>query len=297
MTALTSLDWNHVRTFLSVARTGSHSASARELGISQPTVGRHITALEEALATVLMERVGARWQLTGAATELLEPAERMLAASEQLALTAAGRSSAVDGLVSVTASQLISAHLLPRPIARIRAEHPGIRVEVVASNDVRDLLRREADIAVRNARPSEEALIARNLGLRHAVAFASPDYLDRIGRPTRAADLRDVAFIGFQDGSRIVDFLSQAGVPITPRDVPYVVSDHLVQMEMARQGVGVVFAMESVGDADPALQRLVPDFPLLPVPMWLICHRELHTSRRIRLVFDALARDLSVEPS
>jgi len=290
-----TFDWSRVRAFLVTAEEGSFSAAARALGLTQPTLGRQVAALEAELGVALFERVGAGLQLTASGLELLEHARAMGKAATRISLAAAGQSAVVDGTVRVTASQLISAHLLGPAVARLRREQPGITLELAASNEVRDLRRREADIAVRNTAPTHVDLVGRRLPDSVARPYATPAYLVSIGSPASAEDLGQADFFGFDDVERMVAGLRALGLPVSARNFPVITDDHLVQWELARQGLGICIVLEQVGEADPGMVRVLPDLPGLPglpVPMWLISHRELRTSRRIRIVFDLLAEVL-----
>lgn len=288
-----TFDWNRARAFLVTAEEGSYSAAARALGLTQPTVGRQIAALEEELGVALFERVGHGLEPTEAALELLEHARTMGRAANALSLAAAGQSSAIDGSVRITASQLISSYLLGPLVARVRRDHPGIRLELVATNAVQDLRRREADIAVRNAPPAHDDLIGRRLEDAVARPYARRGSLGAPGEPLTAETLARADFLGFEDVGRMVQGLNALGYPVTAANFPIVTDDHLVQWNLARQGLGICIVMEQVGDADPDMERVLPDLPGIPVQMWLVTHRELRTSRRIRLVFDALAEALT----
>lgn len=286
-------DWNRARAFLVAAETGSFSAAARALGASQPTIGRQVAALEEELGVALFERVGGGLVLTPTGLELLDDLRAMGEAATRVSLVAAGQSGSLDGDVTITASQVVTAYVLPPILAAIRRTHPGIRLELVASNSAKDLLRREADIAVRNFRPTEPDLIARHLGDHEAFLYATPGYLASIGPPRTPADLLAADFFGFDRTDLMIKGLGALGVAVTPAQFPVLCSDHMVQWSLCLQGLGICVIMACIGDHDPRVQRVLPDLPPLPVPMWLTCHRELQTSRRVRAVFDLLAEGLS----
>jgi DNA-binding transcriptional LysR family regulator len=284
-------DWNRVRGFLVTAEQGSFSAAARALGMSQPTIGRQVAALEEELGVVLVERGGSGMTLTTAGLEVLEHARAMGEAARQLSLTATGQSTALEGTVRITASELITAYLLPPMLRRLRVEHPGIRVELVADNAPRDLQRREADIAIRNFAPTQPTLVSRRLDSRGGGLYGSEAYFDRRGRPRTLDDLASAEILGFEDIGEMLAFMTSMGIPVGRANFPVVVDNHLVQVRHAVAGVGMAFLMAEVGDATPGLERVLPDFDV-PVPIYLVSHRELRTSRRIRVVFDLLAETL-----
>lgn len=285
-------DWNRARALLLTAEEGSFSAAARALGVAQPTVGRQVTALEDELGVALFERIGSTLELTAAGLELVEHARAMGEAATRLSLAATGQSHDLEGTVCITASELIAAYLMPPAVARIRREYPGIEIEIVASNTARDLQRREADIAVRNFKSTQPELVARKVADRSARLYASCAYIERIGGPTSPADLARADFFGFDRTDLMIDGLRALGVDVTLENFPVVTDNHLVQWQLAKQGVGICIVMDEVGDADPTMRRVLPELPPFPVPIWLTCHRALRTSRRIRVVFDLLAEEL-----
>ncbi len=285
-------DWNHARAFLVTAEEGSYSAAARALGVSQPTIGRQVAALEEELGVALFDRVGTRLQLTPSGTDLLEQVRAMGQAATSASLTAAGKSEAIEGTVAITASEAISAFLLPPILARLRLEHPGIEIELVTSNQIRDLHRREADIAIRNARPTHPDLIGRKLRDATGHFYASPAYIERVGPFDSAEDLLRAELFAFDRSDMMIDALHAMDIPVTREQFPIVSPNHLVQWELCKQGVGICMMMDEVGAREPAVVKVLPELPSLPVPMWVVSHRELRTSRRLRLVYDLLVQGL-----
>ncbi|MBX2796211.1 MAG: LysR family transcriptional regulator [Myxococcales bacterium] len=286
-------DWNRARAFLVTAEEGSFSAAARALGMAQPTIGRQVAALEQELGVLLFERVGASLELTEAGLGLVEHVRVMADAANRVSLSATGQATSIEGTVCITASELVTAFLLAGPLVELRVQHPSIEIELVASNQVRDLQRREADIAIRNVAPTRPDLIARNVGARRARAYASPAYVARVGDPGTPEGLENAELFGFADKNVMIEVLAGLGVALTPDNFSIVVDNHLVQWELTKAGLGICFAMEEVGDAEPRVQRVLTELPPLPVPMWLTAHRELRTSRRIRVVFDLLAQALT----
>jgi len=289
-------DWNRARAFLVTAEEGSFSAAGRALGIAQPTIGRQVAALEEELGVTLVERIGGTIELTSAGLDLLEHLRAMGEAATRVSLSAAGKSLSIDGTVCITASDLISAYILPPIIARIRRSHPGIEIEILVSNTARDLRRREADIAVRNFTPTQPELIVRKIADRHARLYASPAYLEQIGNPRSPADLSRADFFGFDRTPMMITHLRAMGLELSAKNFPIITDNHLVQWELAKQGLGICIVMDEVGDAEPRVRRVLPKLPTIPVPVWLATHREMHTSRRIRVVFDLLAEGLGRTP-
>lgn len=287
-------DWNRARAFLVTAEEGSFSAAARALDVSQPTVGRQVAALEDELGVALFERLGTGLQITETGAELLEHVRSMGESATQVSLIAAGQSMSVEGEVSITASEAISAFLLPPVLARVRSEYPGIEVEIVVSNEARDLQRREADIAVRNFQPTEPDLIGRRVGESRAYLYAAAAYLERVGPISTDDDLTRAELFAFDRTDIMIDGLRALGLEVARSQFPIVTGNHLVQWELCKQGVGICIMMGEVGEAEPRVQRVLPDVAI-PVPIWLVSHRELRTNRRIRIVFDLLVEALARE--
>jgi DNA-binding transcriptional LysR family regulator len=291
-----TFDWNQVRAFLVTSEEGSLSAAARALGLTQPTLGRQVAALEASLDVMLFDRVGKSLKLTDAGRDLLEHARAMGAAAGRVSLSASGRSQAIEGHVCVTASDLLSAYTLPPVVAHLRDIAPGIRLEIVASNSLRDLTRREADIAIRHLRPDQPDLIARRVSDGRARLYASQAYLDRVGRPKTSADLARLSFIGFDRGDALLDHLNAVGLNLTEDRFQTYCGNGIVVWQMLRQGLGVAVMPCDLAATDPSIEAVLPDLAPFDFPVWLVAHRELHTSRRIRLVFDTLAAALTRQP-
>lgn len=286
-------DWNRARAFLATAEEGSFSAASRALKISQPTIGRHVAALEAELDVVLFERVGHGLALTPTGADLVEHMRAMADAAMRASLVAAGQSLSLDGPVCISASQVDAVHTLPPIIADIRNAHPGIEVEVLVTNETSDLGRREADIAIRSFRPTQPELFARKVKDGAAHLYGSRDYLDRLGNPTTPEELSRANFLGFNRDPRLLEALNAFGLSLTPSSFPVITENQLLQWELCKRGVGLAMMTEEVGDAEPLVRRALPSLPAFPVPLWLTTHRELSTSRRMRVVFDLLLEGLA----
>ncbi|MEZ5911667.1 MAG: LysR family transcriptional regulator [Paracoccaceae bacterium] len=287
------LDWNHVRAFLATAEAGSLSAAARELRLTQPTLGRQVAALEDALGVLLFERLGRSLRLTAAGRELLAHARVMGEAAHRVAIAAAGQSQSIEGKVRITASEGMSAFVLPAALKRLRAAAPRLEIDVVAADDVRDLMRREADIAIRHVRPEQPDLVARLVGEAEARFYASRAYLDAHGRPRTRADLARHEFISFGDTQRMLDFFQPLGLPVAAENFRIGSDNGIVAWELARNGFGISPMWDELARLSPEMEPVLPDMVPVTFPIWLTTHRELHTSRRIRLVFDMLAEFLA----
>ena len=282
-----TFDWNRARAFLVTAEEGSFSAAARALGSTQPTLSRQVAALEEELGVTLFARMGTRLELTESGVALLEHARPMGQSAARLSLAAAGSSDSVVGPVTVTAGEVTCAHLLPPIVAGLRVDHPGITVEVVASNTLQDLHQREADIAVRGVRPTHPDLYARRMHDETVGLFGSRAYVERVGPLDTPADLARAEILNFNHGSALYDGLTRAGLSVSTEQFPTVAANQLVQWALCRAGAGLCLMVTEVGDADPDVVRVLPEFGIA-IPRWLVCHRELQTSRRLRIVWDRL---------
>ncbi|MEM1249802.1 MAG: LysR family transcriptional regulator [Acidobacteriota bacterium] len=288
----TTFDWTQIRAFLATVDEGSLSAAARVLDSTQPTVSRQVSSLERSLGVTLFERGARSAQLTEAGVELLEHARAMADSATRLSLAASGQSRGVEGRVTVTATELMATYHLPPILARLRKEAPGIEVEVLASNEVRDLGRREADIAVRHARPSHGDLVARRVGATTAHLFAATSYLESAGRPETLDELKRLDFVGLDQPDRMIRELLERGLPIERQQVKLYTSSSTVLLALVEQGLGVSIFSQKLAELRGSLERVLPELPPIDIPVWLVTHRELRTSRRIRCVWDLLAEEL-----
>ena len=285
-------DWNRARAFLVTAEEGSLSAAARALGMAQPTLGRQVDALEAELGVVLFERVGRGLTLTPSGLELLDHVRAMGDAAGRVSLAAAGQTQSIEGRVSIAASEIYAAYILPPIIAKLRQIEPGIEIEIVASNAPSDLRRREADIALRNFRPTEPDLIARKIRDVPARLYATPAYIEKIGNPRTPADLSNADFINIDDSDMLMKAFNGMGMSLTKRNFPLLTENYFVMWALVKQGIGIGVLDGNIGDAEPSVCRVLPDLDPLIFPIWLVAHREVNTSRRIRMVFDLLASEL-----
>jgi len=206
------LDWTHLHSFAAVAREGSLSAAARKLNQSQPTIGRHVKALEQTLGVELFTRVARGLELTRAGQEILAHARGMEDAAARLRLAAEGRASDLRGTVRITASLVVSHYILPQIIADIRAAEPEIQIELVPSDTTENLIFREADIAVRMYRPTQLDVITRHIADHPIALYAAKSYLDRAGRPQEPAGILDLDFIGFDKNDLIIRVMREAKI-------------------------------------------------------------------------------------
>jgi DNA-binding transcriptional LysR family regulator len=225
--------------------------------------------------------------------DLLDHVRAMGEAAGLVSLGASGRAQAIVGLVRISAGEAVSAYLLPPIVERIREEYPEIHVHLVVSNRLSDLLRREADIAIRHVRPEQPDLVAKKVRDTSAHLYAAKRWVQLHGRPKTAADLADAAFIGGDDNARFVEMLTGLGLSVTLENFKSTTDSHAVAWELVKQGLGIGAMIKEVAQVTPEVEPIVPELPPIVVPYWLCTHRELHTSRRIRLVFDLLAEALA----
>lgn len=287
------MDWNQVRAFEATAECGSLSSAARKLRLTQPTLSRQVAALEEALGVTLFERVGKRLVLTAPGVELLEHARTMRESADLMSLAASGRSQAVEGLVTISATDAIAVHVLPPILARIRSQAPLVTVEIVSSNAISDLRRREADIAIRHVRPEEPELIGKLIREAEAGFYASRDWVSRHGHPKRPEEVIGADFIGFDREGRFAEHLAALGLTISGSSFPVITENSLVAWELVRSGLGIGVMMREIASRSEELIEILEELPEIRFPVWLVTHRELNTSRRIRIVFDILAEGLA----
>lgn len=286
-------DWSLVRVFLAVAETGSYSAAARDLGSSQPTVGRQIEALERSMGTTLFQRHPGGMRLTDAGAALIEPAQRMRAAAQALSLSAAGKAETLAGTVRITASVVMAHYVLPPVIARIREEHPEVAVEIAASDRADNLLFREADIAVRMFRPDQLDVVTRHIGQAPLGFFAARSYLDRAGRPERAEDLVQHRFVGFDRDDRIIRGFREKGFEVTRDFFGTRCDNQTVNWELVRAGCGIGLGQILIGARDPALEQVMHATELPSLPVWLTAHEAMRRTPRVRLVWEILDEALA----
>ena len=272
-------DWNKARAFLVTAEEGSLSAAARALGMAQPTLGRQVDGLEQELGVVLFERVGRGLTLTPSGLELLEHVRAMGEAAGRVSLAALGQSQALEGPISISASETYAAVLLPPIVTKLRKLEPGIQVEIVVSNHASDLLRREADIAMK-------------IGMADAILYASPEYIATLGNPKTPYDLRHADFVNMDRTGGMLKGLNGLGLGLTEANFPLLTESYLVMWELVKQGAAIGILDAQIGDAEPGVERVLPDLEPLTFPIWLVAHRELNTSRRIRRVYDFLIEEL-----
>jgi DNA-binding transcriptional LysR family regulator len=283
--------WDMYQTFLAVLRSGSLSAAARDLGISQPTARRHVEALEVALGAVLFTRSATGLLPTDAARAALPLAEEMQASARALERSLSAQAGPVAGRVRLTASLVMAQEVLPATLAALAVRHPGLSVELSATNAIENLHRRDADIALRVTPPLQDGLVARKLGEVGLGLFASPAYAQANGLPQTPADLPDHALIGEDRGQAFAAALAAAGIGTGRLRLALRSDNDAVQLAMLRAGAGIGVCQVPLA-ARHGLVRALPGFRAT-MPVWLVMHEDLRAVPRVRAVFDHLADGVS----
>ncbi|SFO33391.1 DNA-binding transcriptional regulator, LysR family [Sphingomonas sp. OK281] len=286
------LDWSLLRSFLAVAETGSLSAAAQQVDAAQPTLSRHIRELETILGVSLFSRSSRGLEPTEAALGLLGDARAMGDAAEALTLKALGRSQHLTGTVRITTSVMVANMWLPPILASLRVAEPSIQIELVPSDLNQNLLRRDADIAIRMVDPTQNALIARKLGDVPVGLFATRSYFDRHGRIAMMEDLLRHDVIGFDRSEVILKLYAAAGYPVAREAFPIRCDDQMVGWNLLLAGAGIGFAQVMLADRYPELERVDIDI-IAPMPVWLVMHEDVRSNARIRRVADFMGDAIS----
>ncbi|MCZ8233741.1 MAG: LysR family transcriptional regulator [Inhella sp.] len=289
MSPLPRFDWSLVPSFLAVLDAGSLTGAARALNAQQPTLSRHIAALEAQLGVALFERTGRGVQPTAAARELADAARRMAEGAEHMGQQLLRRASSTQGTVRVSASQVPAVTLLPPLLAELQRQEPGVQVELVATNAVSNLLRREADIALRMLRPAQSGLVARQLGEVAVVACAHESYLARRGTPRSPTELAGHTLVGMDRDEGILQGFAAAGSPLAREHFALRTDDQVAYAALVMAGAGIGFVARYLVDSTPGLVPLLPELPTPSLPAWLVVHREIRGNPAVRRVFDFLA--------
>ncbi|MGV7240852.1 LysR family transcriptional regulator [Caballeronia sp. M23-90] len=287
-----ALSWDFYRTFLEVLREGSLSGAARSLGLTQPTVGRHVDALETALGYALFIRTQQGLSPTQEALVLRPYAEALESTSTALLRAASSQGAGVRGTIRITASDVITVEVLPAIITELHAAYPELTIELMSSNRIEDLLQREADIAVRMQRPSQGVLIARRIGDVELGMYAHKDYLARRGRPARIDDLAGHALIGFDKETAFIRSMKTKLPDVHRESLALRTDSDLASLAMLRAGFGIGYCQIGLARNNPALVRLFPKRISLKLDTWLAMHEDLRDNPSCKVAFAALATGL-----
>jgi DNA-binding transcriptional LysR family regulator len=288
------LDWSLCRVFLAIAREGSLSGAARRLGVTHPTVRRDLGLLEDALGSALFVRSASGLVPTDLAIELQPIAQSMEVVAEAFMRTASAEAGQIAGTVRVTSSELMGVEVLPQILSQLAALHPGLQIELAPTRETEDLLRREADIAVRMTRPSQLDLVARKVGRVGLGFYAHERWLARQAEPETLSDLvRSRAMIGYDRDPALLRVLRSAGLDVEPSAFVFRCDSDLAQLAALRAGMGVGVCHDLIAHRDPALRRVLPGVGS-SLEVWLAATPGLRSTARVAATFEALASGLSV---
>lgn len=286
---LAALDWGLLRSFLAVARKGSLSGAARALGLSQPTLGRQVKALEAQLGVALFTRAARGLVMTETGQSLAARAEEMAAAAAALSLEAAGQATSLAGSVRLTAAVAVSQHVLPPIIADLRRRHPDIQLDILASDTSENLLFREADIAIRMYRPTQLDVVTLHLGDAPLGLFGSEDYLAGLPGPP---DLETAVILGHDRDDRLIRGFRDHGMAAERSWFPVRTDDTATHWNLARAGCGLAFILAGIGRAEPGMVEVPIPVNIPPLPFWLTAHEAMRRTPRIAAVWDILKTGL-----
>jgi DNA-binding transcriptional LysR family regulator len=284
-------DWSLYRSFIAVLREGSLSGAARALGLTQPTIARHITALEQSIGLELFVRSRQGLSPTEGALELKPYAESLAATTAAMMRAASGQGKAVKGTVRVSASEIVGAEVLPPLFASLRERHPQLEIELVLSNTVDNLLRREADIAVRMVEPAHEALVIKRIGTVALGLHAHRSYLDRAGRPRTLQSLQNHTLIGFDRETPEIRSMRERIQELGAVHFAFRTDSDIAQLMAIRAGIGIGICQVALARRDLNFERVLPGVQL-KLGVWLAMHQNLRSTPRCRAVFDGLAAGL-----
>jgi DNA-binding transcriptional LysR family regulator len=291
------LSWDHIRTFHAVSHHGSLMAASRQLGLTQPTVGRHIDLLEEQLGFALFIRSRVGMRLTEKGVDLVATASEMLGTATAFERVASGLEERIEGTIRISANEILGALILPGIIAGFMADHPMIEIEIDVSNDVANLLQRDADIAVRMFRPTQNDLVARKIREAPLGLFAHESYLRRHPAPVDAADLREHILLGQDRNPSLIEAYRSIGLDLAPGDFQFRSDSNISTINAIRAGIGIGPLHLCIADLWPDVVQVLPDLPVPSLEFWLACHADVRHNKRIRLVMDFLAERLKVPHS
>ena len=283
-----TIPWHLLQSFTAISEAGSLSAAVTKTDSSQPTLSRHLNQLETLLGQRLFFRSASGLTLTPEGAAVRTHADAMAQAAAQLSFTGA-QAQELSGTVRLTASQIAATYLLPPMLAQLRIQHPALNLEVVASDRTENLLRREADLAVRMYRPTQNDLITKKVAELPIGMYAARSYVARHGLPVEPEHLARHAVIGYDRSTLIIDGMRQMGMNVDRSFFAFRSDDQVVCWQMVKAGAGIGFGQRVVGDADDTLVPIWPDLPIGSIPVWLTAHQELRMSPRVRLCFDHLA--------
>lgn len=282
------LPWHLLQSFAAINAAGSLSGAAQSMNSSQPTLSRHLSQLETVLGQRLFFRTPSGLTLTPEGAAVQAHVDKMAQAAAELSFSDP-RAHQISGTVRLTASQIAATYLLPPMLATLHSAHPALQIELIASDQTDNLLRREADLAVRMYRPTQNDLIAKKVAELPIGLYAARAYIEAHGMPETPEELLRHKVIGYDRSTLIIDGMRQVGLKVERSFFVFRSDDQVVCWRMAQAGVGIGFAQRITGDADPDMVRVWPDMDVARLPVWLTAHQELRMSPRVRICFDHLS--------
>lgn len=288
-------DWDLLQSLHAVLEAGSFSAAARLRRLTQPTLGRHIDQLERQLGAPLFLRSPRGLQPTDLALAFRQHLADMAAAAAAASRDTDSLITGEGGVVRLAVSEIVGIEVIPPMLARFRQEHPGIDVELVLNNKNEDLTRRDADIAVRMARPTQNSLVAKKAGDLRLGFHATPDYIERHGQPKDMDELEAHTLIGFDRAyPELIDDLMISGFerPISRDLFSYRTDNDVAQLAAIRAGVGLGVCQTQIG-MKSGLVPVAAELFSFTLPIWICMHESLRGSPRMRLMFDHLAKEFA----
>lgn len=277
-----------MRSFVAVIDEGSLQAAARKLRSTQPTVGRHVAMLEQQLDSQLFDRSGRQLLPTALALDIAAHARRMEDSANAIGLSIRAQANKSGQKLRIAASQANACYLLPAQLANLHKQFPDIAIELVASNRGLDLLKREADIALRRTDPQDDSLVSTFLGHIEFGAYAHQDYLSRKGIPLQAEDLLKHDLIGFDNGTSIIKGFEKLGMLADKSIFVFRSDDHIAIWQAIRAGVGIGFFPNYIAWQEPEICNVLPEMPIAPLDIWLTMHRDLYANKSLAKLYNFL---------
>ncbi|WP_299321510.1 LysR family transcriptional regulator [Parasphingopyxis sp.] len=285
------LDWNDLRYFLAVARTGSTLAASKQLKVSQSTVSRRITAFEEAIDVTLFVRKPSGYDLTPRGEAVLPAAERVEAAMLSFSDGVEAESRRLAGTVRLATVQAAANAWVIPSVGLLRDRHPDIRVEILTSDQYVDLARGEADVAIRfGPKPTQETLIVRHLIDMLESFYASEQMVARLGMPENIADLARYPMVASIDPeSQLNRFLAEH---VPDAEIAQRASSMSSIIASVQSGLGASILPCLMGDDMRGLIRLLPPIEELTTPGWMVTTDEARRQPHIRAVIDFVVEQI-----
>jgi len=287
-----NLNWNLLKSFTYVVKEGSLSGAARALGTTQPTIGRHIETLEAELGFSLFIRSREGLAPTEEGLNLLPETEAMAGSYSALLRRVSGNSPAELGTIRIAVSEIMGVEVLPDILKKFNDKNPGLKIELSISNKIDNLLKRDADIAIRMTDPKQEALIAKKIGVSYVCLYAHKNYFKKHSIPKSLEDLKAHTIIGPDTDQLFLTALKSYGLNISRDEIHFRTDNQLAQLNLLRKGLGICAMQVQLAKKEASLIPILPETISIPMPIWLVMHEDLRSSRRVRLLFDFLIKEL-----